>query len=154
MKAAPRASEQAKAHAALAAVSSPDPKVQRAIRRRLATPAAQDPAPADRARLLAAAVALRKLNYRLPIEDARPNAAPSAPAPAAPAPPAPAQPTQTAPTEAAPAPERAPRRRVQVEREEEDALDDYFGPFDFEGWAEDVEGIAQRVGCPGTCAIR
>ncbi|MGK3995661.1 hypothetical protein [Sorangium sp. So ce1024] len=152
MKAAPPASEQAKAHAALAAVSSPDPKVQRAIRSRLATPAAKDPAPADRARLLAAAVALRKLNYRLPLEDTRPQAAP--PAPAAPAPaPAPAPQVQAAPQETAVAPERAPRRRARFEHEEE-ALDEVFDLFDFEGWAEDVEGITERVGCPGTCAVR
>ncbi|WP_437338465.1 hypothetical protein [Sorangium sp. So ce394] len=148
MKAAPPASEQAKAHAALAAVSSPDPKVQHAVRRRLATPAAKDPAPADRARLLAAAVALRKLNYRLPLEDTRPGAAPTAPAP-----PAPTSPTQAAPQETAPAPERAPRRRVRAEREEQ-AFDEEFDMFDFEGWEEDVEGLAERVGCPGTCAVR
>ncbi|WP_437512353.1 hypothetical protein [Sorangium sp. So ce1099] len=147
VKAAPPGSEQAKAHAALAAVSSPDPKVQRAIRRRLATPAAKDPAPADRARLLAAAVALRKLNYRLPLEDSRPEAAPPA------APPAPAPSTQAAPQETAPALERAPRRRAQVEREREES-DEEFDLFDFEGWAEDVEGITERVGCPGTCAVR
>ncbi|WP_438026365.1 hypothetical protein [Sorangium sp. So ce233] len=151
MKAAPPASEQAKAHAALAAVSSPDPKVQRAIRSRLATPAAKDPAPADRARLLAAAVALRKLNYRLPLEDTRPQAAPPSPAPAAPAP-ALGPPTQAAPQETAVAPERAPRRHVRAAREEEEF--GAFDLFDFEGWAEDVEGLAERVGCPGTCAVR
>ncbi|XXX80072.1 hypothetical protein WMF30_14995 [Sorangium sp. So ce134] len=148
MKAAPPASEEAKAHAALAAVSSPDPNVQRAIRRRLATPAAKDPAPADRARLLAAAVALRKLNYRLPLEDTRPGAAPTAPTP-----PAPTSPTQAALQETAPAPERARRQRVRAEHEEEE-FGDAFDLFDFEGWAEDVEGLAERVGCPGTCAVR
>ncbi|WP_437316700.1 hypothetical protein [Sorangium sp. So ce385] len=141
-KAAPRASEQAKAHAALAALTSPDPNVQRAVRRRLAVPAAKDPAPADRARLLAAAVALRKLNYRLPLEDTRPGAAPP-----------PAAPVQATPQETAPAPERAPRRRARAAGEEEE-IDDDFSLFDLEGWAEDVEGIAERVGCPGTCTVR
>ncbi|HSO00298.1 MAG TPA: hypothetical protein VLS89_18525, partial [Candidatus Nanopelagicales bacterium] len=137
--------EEAKAAAAAAAPGSEEQKAARAVvyvtsplnlsklRKRFATPVARDPAPQDRARLLAALAAVQAAGYQVPtLEGAQ-----ASPAPA---------PQTTA--------QRTERVTVEyIDEDEEDLdLEDLLEAEDAL-WLDEVQGLAV-AGCPGTCAVR
>jgi hypothetical protein len=122
-------------------VTSPDPKVQKAVRLRLQFKAKTPEELADRARLVAAVSASQAIGYRLPMEGDRAPAASPRPPRAAPA---------CAPCPApAPCPLPSPEETVDA--------DEFLPAYEYD-WVvsglQDVADRTERVGCPGTCAVR